>query len=325
VAAGTRRVGITGAAGFVGRAVADRFRADGWDVVGVDRVAGEGVHAADVRAAGRWQELVAGCTLVVHTAALVSQNASRDDAWAVNVVGTRRVVEAVAPGARLVHFSSAAVYSQQKPPAVGETYPVRPTGRTYGDTKIASEHVVLAAHVAGEADVVVVRPSDVYGAGSRPWTEIPIAALRAGRLVLPAHGRGQVDPVHIDDLVDGVVAAALAAEPASRVYNLSGGRPVTATEFFGEYSRRLGLAAPRTASTRVATLLAEALGRAQRWRGTPSELGAGAVAMLAKTGSCSPARAGRELGWAPRVSLDEGMRRTVAALGAATSGGRGSG
>lgn len=322
---GAARVGITGAAGFVGRAVAARFRADGWEVVGLDRVAGAGVHAADIREAGPWQVLLAECALVVHTAALVSQTASRDDAWAVNVVGTRRVVEALAPGTRLVHVSSAAVYSQHKPPAVEETYPVRPTGRTYGDTKIAAEHVVLAAHVAGEADVVVVRPSDVYGAGSRPWTEIPIAALRAGRLLLPAHGRGLVDPVHIDDLVDGVVAAGLVAEPASRIYNLSGGRPLTTATFFAEYSRRLGLPAPRTASTGVATVLAEAVGRAQRWRGVTSELGAGAVAMLAKTGSCSPARANRDLGWVPRVSLDEGMRRTVDALAGPTSGGPGSG
>jgi len=311
----TRRVGVTGAAGFVGRALVARFRADGWDVVGIDRAAAAGVVAADIRNPGAWQELLGTCAVVVHTAAVVSQTASRDDAWAVNVVGTRRVLDAVAPATRVVHFSSAAVYSPVRPPAVDESYPVRPTGRVYGDTKIAAEQVVLAAHAAGEADVVVLRPGDVYGAGSRPWTEIPVAALRAGRLVLPAHGRGLVDPVHIDDLVDCVVAAVECAAPAARVYNAAGGAPVTTREFFGEYSRRLGLAPPRTASTRVAVLLAEGMGRAQRLRGTPSELGAGAVAMLTKTGGMSVARAARDLGWAPRVGLDEGMRRTVATLG----------
>jgi nucleoside-diphosphate-sugar epimerase len=325
VAEDNRRVGITGAAGFVGRAVVDRFRADGWDVVGIDRTTAEGVHPADIRERGAWQERLRGCTIVVHTAALVSQTASRTDAWVANVVGTRNVIDGLGPGARLVHFSSAAVYSPRKPVQVDERFPVRPTGRTYGDTKIASEQVALAAHVAGEADVVIVRPSDVYGAGSRPWTEVPIAALRAGRLVLPAHGHGQVDPVYIDDLVDGVLAAALVPHPVSRVYNLAGGHPVTAREFFGEYSRRLALHEPRTTSTGVATVVAEAMGRVQRWRGAPSELGAGAVAMLAKTGSCSPERARRELDWVPRVSLDEGMRRTVAACAAAASDGRGSG
>jgi len=315
-----RTVGITGAAGFIGRTLADRFRADGSIVVGLDRVAADGVHAADIRAPGRWQAQLADCEIVVHTAALVSQVASRADAWAVNVMGTRRVLDALAPGARLVHFSSAAVYSPDKPVAADETYPVRPTGRTYGDTKIASEQVVLSACAAG-ADAVVVRPSDVYGPGSRPWTEIPVEAMRAGRLVLPAHGRGRVDPVFVDDLVDGVVAVAQAVDPPGRVYNLSAGAPLTAAEFFGQYARRLGLRPPRVAPTRVAVLVAETVGRIERLRGRPSELGAGAVGMVAKTGSISPARAATDLGWVASTSLDDGMARTAEALRARVSGG----
>ena len=319
-----QRVGITGAAGFVGRALVARFRSDGWEIVGLDRVGGDGLHTADLRAPGAWQRRLAGCAVVVHTAALVSQTASWDDAWHANVVATRLVVDAVDPDARLVHCSSAAVYSAHKPTDVDETWPVRPTGRTYGDTKIASEQVVLAALAAGEADAVVVRPGDVYGPGSRPWTDMPVAMLRAGRLVLPARGEGTVDPIFIDDLVTGVVAAALADAPPSRVYNLSGGGPLPAVDFFAGYSRRLGLPPPRRVPTGIALAAAEVIGRAQRWCGRPSELGAGTVAMLAKTGSISPARAGRELGWTPRVSLDDGMDRTVAILTArATSDGRG--
>ncbi len=320
-----RRVGITGAAGFVGRALVARFRSDGWDVVGLDRVGGDGVHTADLREPGDWQRRLTGCGVVVHTAALVSQTASWDDAWRANVVATRHVVDAVDPDTRLVHCSSAAVYSAHKPAGVDETWPVHPTGRTYGDTKIASEQVVLAAYAAGEVDAVIVRPSDVYGPGSRPWTEVPVAMLRAGRLVLPARGEGTVDPIFVDDLVEGVVAAVLADAPASRVHNLSGGRPVSAVDFFSGYSRRLGLAPARRVPTGIALATAEVIGRLQRRCGRPSELGAGTVSMLAKTGSISPARAGRELGWTPQVTLDEGMERTVAVLTAsATSGGRGS-
>lgn len=314
-----RTVGITGAAGFVGRALTRRFRDEGAAVVGVDRVAGEGIEGADIREPGDWQGRLHACDIVVHTAALVSQVASRADAWAVNVVGTRRVLDALAPGARLVHFSSTAVYSPHRPEGADELDPVRPTGRAYGDTKIASEHVVLAARAAG-ADVVVVRPSDVYGPGSRPWTDIPVAALRAGRLVLPAHGRGLVDPIFVDDLVDAVVTVAAASDLPGRVYNLSAGTPVPAAVFFGEYARRLGLRRPMTASTAVATVVAEVLGRAARLRGRPSELGAGAVEMLAKTGWVSPERVRRDLGWTARTPLAEGMRRTVGALRAGVSG-----
>lgn len=311
---------VTGASGFLGRALVARLRADGWDVVGIDRVASDGVLAADIRAPGPWQQRLVRCDVVVHTAALVSQTASWVDAWRANVMGTRRVVESLHGGARLVHISSAAVYSPDKPDAVDESYPVRPTGRTYGDTKIASEQVVLSAVVAEGLDAVVLRPGDVYGPGSRPWTEVPVAALQAGKLVLPAHGRGMVDAVYVDDVVDAAVAAATVPSPVGRVYNLAGGAPLPAVEFFGEYAGRLGLRPPRTTSTRRARVLAELAGRTARAAGRPSELGAGAVAMLAKTGSLSPERARRELGWYPHIPLDEGMRRTVAALRARATG-----
>jgi nucleoside-diphosphate-sugar epimerase len=301
----------------VGRALVARLRAAGCEVVALDLAStADGVLAADVRRPGPWQDRLAACAAVVHTAALVSQRATRDEAWVANVVATRRVIDALDPGTRLVHFSSAAVYSPDRPPMVGETHPVRPTGRPYGDTKIAAEQVVLAAHVAGSVDAVVLRPGDVYGPGSRPWTEIPVAALRAGRLVLPAHGRGLIDPVYVDDLVECVLAAIDAAAPATRVYNVAGGAPVSAAEFFGEYSRRLGLRPPRTAPTAVAMVVAEGMGRAQRLRGVRSELGAGSIAMLAKTGGLAIDRVRRELDWVPRVDLAEGMRRTCDTIAA---------
>ncbi|GMU78924.1 MAG: putative oxidoreductase [Acidimicrobiia bacterium] len=310
-----RRVAVTGASGFVGRAVAARLRAVGTEVVGIDRAGADGVLAGDLRVEGAWQGAVAACDAVVHTAALVSQTASRRDAWVANVVATRRVLDAVAPGKRVVHLSSAAIYSPHRPAQVDESFPVRPTGRSYGDTKIASEQVVLQAHAAGEVDAVILRPGDVYGTGSRPWTEVPIEALRAGRLVLPAHGRGLVDPVHIDDLVECIVVALGVDSPASRVFNAAGGAPLEAAAFFGGYSTRLGLRPARRVSTRAATLMAEALGRTQRLLGSPSELGTGVVAMLAKTGSLSIERAERELGWSPRVSLDAGMDAICARRG----------
>ena len=60
----------------------------------------------------------------------------------------------------------------------------------YVDTKVASEQVVLQAHAAGEVPCTVIRPGDVTGPGSRPWTIMPVEEIGRGRLVLPAMGRG---------------------------------------------------------------------------------------------------------------------------------------
>ncbi len=80
---------------------------------------------------------------------------------------------------------------------------MRPDGHTYVDTKIASEQVVLQAHAAGEIECTVIRPGDVYGPGSRPWTVLPVDAIRQNRFFLPAMGRGIFSPVYVDNLLDG--------------------------------------------------------------------------------------------------------------------------
>ena len=220
---------------------------------GVDReaVPRHGVVAGDISVAGPWRDHLAGCALVVHTAALVSNAVPREAAWATNVTGTRHVLDAAADGGagRVLVFSSAAVYSHHRPAVVTEHSPVRPGSGVYGDTKIAAENLALQAHAADEVAVTVVRPSDVYGPGSRPWTVLPVRNLRAGRVVLPARGRGVFDPVYVDDLVDAVVAAGDTAEAAGRIINIGGGTPMTTAEFFGHYCRMLGIGPPRTAES----------------------------------------------------------------------------
>ncbi len=320
---------VTGASGFIGRALCRWYRAAGWTVRGVDRaspgattdgaapvapVAPDDVEVVpgDVTEPGDWVDALAGADLVIHTAALVSNTAGLAEGVRVNVGGTRRVVEAVAAAGagRLVHFSSAAVYGHHRDGRVDEHEPVRPSGAVYGDTKIASEQVVLQAHAAGEISATIVRPTDVYGPGSRPWTILPVQMLRAGQVLLPAHGRGSFIPIYVDDLVDGVVSAAAGEEGAGQVFNLSGGQAVETREFLGHYCRMLGIGPPRTASTPVAVAVAEVMGRALRLAGRPSEANGATMRMLAATGDVSIDKARRLLGWEPAVDLDEGMRRT---------------
>ena len=309
-----RRVFVTGALGFIGRAVADRFRSDGAEVRGVDIRGDEttGVVAGDVSEPGPWQDHATGSDLVVHTAAVVSNVANPNRAWAVNVRGARNVLDAAISGraARFVHFSSAAVYGHRRPVAVDERHPVRPTGTTYGDTKIASEQVVLQAHAAGEIAVSILRPGDVYGPGSRPWTVLPVEMLRKRQVLLPAHGRGMFDPVYVDDLVEMVALVASEARSAGQVFNVGAGAPVETRTFFGYYARMLGLPRPPEIGTVAASIISEAAGRALRALGRPSEVSAATMRMLAGTGSLSIEKARRVLGYEPAVDLAEGMRRT---------------
>jgi nucleoside-diphosphate-sugar epimerase len=311
------RVFITGALGFVGRHLADAYRAEGAEVRGVDVRAdpARDVVAGDVRAPGAWQDHAAGCHLVVHTAARITFAPGLDDFWAVNTLGTKHAVDAAAAAgaSRFVHLSSIAVFGLRYPDGVDETYPVRPAGVPYIDTKIAAEQVVLAAHARGEVPCTIVRPGDVYGPGSRPWTMLAIEQIRGRRLALPAGGRGEISPAYVENLVDGIRRAAAEPAAAGGVFTLTDGRAVTTREFFGHYARMLGRPLP-VAPRPVVGALAGAMSAGLRLRGVEPEVTPGAVEYISRRGTYSIARARDVLGYAPRVDLAEGMRRTEAWL-----------
>ncbi len=312
-----KRVFITGASGFIGAALAERFAALGAEIRGVDVRAdpARAIVAGDIAEPGDWQDHATGCDLVIHTAAIVSMRGGDPGAvWQTNALGTRHVLDAAcrAGAARVVHLSSVTVFGFAFPDGVDESYPTQPNGVPYVDTKVAAEALVLRAHAAGEIACTIVRPGDVYGPRSRPWTVLPVEELARRRFILPALGRGIFRPVYIDNLVDGIVGACGPAG-AGGVFTLTDGVGVTTGEFFGFYARLLGRRLP-VLPTGAATVLASAAALGARAARQETEVNAAAARYLARTGTYAIDRARAELGYDPQVGLVEGMERTAAWL-----------
>ena len=321
-----RCVFVTGANGFLGRAVMTRCAALGAQVRGLDMQADadRGVVAGDITDPAGWADHLAGCDIVVHTAAVVTNNVDPALAWSVNVIGTRRVVDAAAAAgvSRVMYISTmgAARFAQIEKEAVeryfpgepfDEQWPLMPVGNPYTDTKIAAEHYVLAAHAAGRVPCTVIRPADIYGPGCRPWVLEPLNAIRNGKFLLPNHGKGLFTAIYVDDIVDGILAAATTDAAAGRIIHLGGEAPITTAEYFGHFYRMLGKQGPpKSYSTRTAVAIAEFGKLLFRLRGQHTELGRGVMQMLNKSRPVSNALAHELLGWWPQVDLVEGMRRT---------------
>ncbi len=309
------RVFVTGASGFIGRALCERYLADGHEVVGCDLVAdpARGVVAGDVAEPGSWQERMAGCELVIHTAADVSfRMERRERIWRSNVLGTWHALAGAerAGVRRFVHFSSVTVFGLSFPDGVDERYPVHSTFMPYPDSKIAGEQVVLQSHLEGRVPCTIVRPGDVYGPRSRVWAVIPATLIKQRRFTLPGGGRGIHSPVYIDNLIDGVVLAAAAEEAVGQVFTLSDGIGVPYREFFQPYAELVGRRLI-TLPTSVALPASAVIQRVARLAPGDNEINPGAARYLLRTGTYSIEKARRVLGWDPRVGVEDGLERTI--------------
>jgi nucleoside-diphosphate-sugar epimerase len=205
------------------------------------------------------------------------------------------------------------VFGVDFPDGVDERYPVHNTYVPYPDTKIASEQVVLQAHLDGRVACTVVRPGDVYGPRSRVWAVIPAELIRARRLMLPGGGRGIHSPVYIDNLVDGVVLAAASADAIGQVFTLSDGIGVPYREFFAPYAELVGRRL-MTVPTPVALAAATVVQRAARLAPGDNDINRASARYFLRSGTYSNAKARSVLGWEPRVGLEEGLNRTIAWL-----------
>ncbi len=301
---------VTGANGFIGRALSEHLATLGVEVRGVDVLGGTGgaVRYGSTTDPGRWAHLLDGVDTVVHTAAIVSNVVPPARMRAVNVEGTSRVLAAsTAAGVRrFVHLSSVVVHGFDLPPWVDESRPMRPNGDAYVDTKVASERLVLATGAAGDIEVVVLRPGDVYGPGSRPWVVLPLLHLRARQAVLPARGRGILSHVHLDTLLDGITRAIATPAAAGGVFHLTDGVATTCADYFGRLGAMVGTR-PRHLPTPAAVAAASLVGGVQRTFGRSNELGAASMRLLARTGGYRIDRAREVLGFEPAIDLDTGM------------------
>lgn len=315
---------VTGASGFIGRALVARLEAVGMVVQATDVVAGarptvrldvtDGADAHDVLGRARPR-------VVVHAAAIVDERARQEVAQRVNVHGTSNVLDAAAAVGveRFVHISSIAALGVDPGPDADEDAPlVFDTGAPYFDTKAAAEALVRDAAARGALPVVVVRPGDVYGPGSGPWVERPLELMRRGVPVLIGGGAGLIAHTWIDNLVDGLVLACTHEDAVGGVFHITDGVHTTT---FGSYLERLAGAAGLTAPTAgvplgVAVGLGAVFEAAQRLTGRRMPFSRAAARYVCRQATYRIDRARDQLGYRPAVDLDEGFARLAAALAA---------
>jgi nucleoside-diphosphate-sugar epimerase len=310
-----RRAAVTGAGGFIGAAIASRLSAEGAQVLGLDvdpgaedrtREAGADFIQADVADRQALGSALQQADLVVHTAAHVHEWGAMEDFVRVNVGGTANVMAAAATAGaeRVVHISSVVVYGYESSLEQDEGAFLRTHGIPYIDTKSASDRL------ARRQGAIVIRPGDVYGPGSVPWTRRPVEMARAGLLAVPGRGDGLMLPLYVDDLAEAVVLALACGRPGQAYTVWDDRARVTFEEHFNRLAEMAGAGRARRLPRPVLELIGLATEGVAKLRGKPPAVSSRSATFIDRRGTVSAARAREELGWEPGVSYEEGMRRT---------------
>ncbi len=312
---------VTGASGYIGSRLTSRLlhmdynrvralvrdpsRAADLAQQGAEIVQGDLTQPASLAAA------VKGVTCIFHAAAWVEEQGSRQQMWAVNVDGTRRLIDsALAAGSpRFVHLSSCAVYGSPQLFGIDEAMPLREGASLYHDSKIAAEKVVWEAQTRGLC-AVIVRPSQVYGPGSSQFTVRPVKMIRHKQMILIDGGRHLFKPVFIDNLIDALIVCAHHPEAVGEAFNVSDGFTIPWRLYFGAYATMLGLDSLPSVPYPLAWLAAAGYELMGRLQGKRASVTRRAVASLRSSNSFSNRKARNRLGWDPQVGYEEGMRRT---------------
>lgn len=313
---------VTGATGFTGGHLARSLAVCGEQVRALVRdpqrasdlaAAGIELVTGDLRDRAALERAAQGVDVVYHVAAIYRQAGLPDEEYrAVNAAAVRTVIEAAAAGGarRVVHCSTVGVHGDVEHPPAGEDAPLRP-GDIYQRTKLEGEHVARQASKDTGVEVVIARPTGIYGPGDRRLLKLFKGVARK-RFVILGDGKIYYHLTYIDDLVEGFRLCATVPGAAGRTYILAGGEVTTLNELTALIAEEAQVPPPRLHLPVwpfwVAGAACEAICAPL---GVEPPLYRRRVDFFTKSRAFDISRARAELGYAPKVGLREGARRTL--------------
>lgn len=313
---------VTGGTGFVGSHLVERLVAEGcrvrclvrrtsslaWLPVGqVELAYGEAARDEGLDAA------VAGAGLVFHVAGVTKARHSREY-YLGNAQATANLLRALeetgCAGARFVHVSSlAAVGPSVDGAPVTEDTPPQPLTH-YGRSKLEAERILERSPLA--ANAVIARPPVVYGPRDTDVLKL-FQAARRGLLARIGRGEAFVSVIHVEDLVEGLLAAAGGTHGNARAYFIANPEPVSWTEFAATAAELMGRRIKTVSVPAPAAWAVGLLGEiGSRFSNKPGIISREKIREAGcRYWNCDTSRARQELGFTAKKSLREGVAETL--------------
>lgn len=335
---------VTGAPGWLGTRLVETLVRGMPEVPGLEQPLGErvvrclvqsGSDSAPLRELGPRVEIVDGdltepSTLeplfegaegatLFHAAGVIHPTRGVRQLFDVNAEGTRHLVLGAerARVRRFVHVSSNSPIGTNPSPAhvFDESAPYRPY-MGYGESKMIAEQLVAGASERGVIETVIIRPPWFYGPGQPPRQSLFFEMIRDGKAPIVGGGENRRSMAYIDNICQGLNLCERVERAKGGMYWIADRRPYTMNEIVDTIERVMerdfGIAV-RRGRLRLPGLFSQGA-----WLADKTLQGLGLYAQklhvlseMNKTIACSIAKAERELGYDPKIELEEGMRRSI--------------
>jgi len=333
--AGRRKSVVTGAVGFVGGHLVDALEAKGDDVLATDVAnaphrKGVRFERVDITDYDSVKRALEGAEVVFHNASIVHTKQNlQDRVWAVNLGGSQNVLRACQElgVSKLVYVSSAsAVYEGRDIENGDERMPYsRISQAPYADSKIAAEKEILAANGKKGLATCAIRPHVIFGPGDRRLVPNLLVRAKEGKLRFSVGRKlGKLsDFTYVDNLVAALLAAdeklSIGSAAAGQAYFITNDEPMNFWDFVDKFIVELGYKPIKTSIPYPiaygAAAVKETLDTLRGGTlGVEDGLTRFAIKYMCTHHYFSVEKARRDLGYVPAVSIDDGIRRTVAHL-----------
>lgn len=232
----------------------------------------------------------------------------------VNVIGTKNLLTACAKNKvkNFIYFSSVAVFGECK--NANENTPCKPT-TLYGKSKYEAEEIIDYFFKKYKINFVIFRPTRVYGPGETRTMYDLLKAIKKNKFFIIGKGGNLFNLIYIDDLISAVTKAADIAKktkkPSKKIYIISNDKPSTMKEFSYMASTILNVKKPKSIPIFLANTIALPFEIISKFTKTKPLLTRSRVKTLISDRSFDVIKIKKELNWKPKVSLEEGVKKTV--------------
>jgi dihydroflavonol-4-reductase len=273
------------------------------------------VIEGDITDPSAWDRAVPGVDVVYHVAGSFREAEASDESYRkVNAEAVRHAVDAGRRHGvrRLVHTSTVGIHGSIEGPPATEDSPIRPDG-IYEVTKAAGDAIALEEAKRPGLEIVVIRPAPVYGPGDTRLAKL-FRLASTPRPMLLGDGHALYHMVHIDDLVEAFLLAGERPEAAGQAFIIAGAERPSVNELVAVIARTLGRPEPRPLHLPAAPvrLLAHACEIVCAPFGLKPPIYRRRVDFFLNNRQYDTSKAQHLLGYRPAVSLEEGLRQTLA-------------